>query len=93
MKNFIVSLFRLFLPCVFDAANMNLGHFGTQRMWLYRSSDAIATVIGANYFDAHAELMRNGDVIIAVDVNLNTVDLLMVSSADGASTITVANGT
>lgn len=77
----------------FNRKNLALiAHGNGQSVYLYKSADAILTVTGANYFNAAAEQMRLGDVIIAVDTNVKTVDLLMVSSADYAAAVTVVNG-
>lgn len=89
---FLTMLLR-FLPCAFSATNMNRIQGGTVTLWIYKSVDAVATVIGSGYFNDHAELVKNGDVIIAVDTNVGTVDVLTVSSADGATTVTTVNGT
>ncbi len=90
---FLQKILLRFLPCVFDPAGMNQKHFGTSTLWLYKTVDPIATVIGSGYFNPYAELVKNGDVIIVSDTNVPTIDVLAVTSADGASTVTTLNGT
>lgn len=89
----IFGLFRL-LPCAFDSANMNRGHFGTVTMWLYKISDAdtITQAIASGYFDDYVDELRQGDVIIVVDPG-TSVDVLTVSSADNVTPVTTVNGT
>lgn len=78
----------------FSAANMaRIAHANGQTVYLYKSADAIATVAGAGYFNAFGPQLRLGDVIIAVDTNVKTVDVLVVSSANYAAAVTVVNGT
>jgi len=88
----ILGLLR-FLPCAFDATNMNRIQAGTTTLWLYKTTDALATIVGSGYFSAHVDELRNGDVIIAVDTNVPTIDVLTVTSADNATPVTVLNGT
>jgi len=89
----IISLLFRLLPCAFAAADMNRIHGGSVTLWLYKSVDSLATMIGSGYFNSHSELVRNGDIIIIVDTNVPTIDVLTVTSADGASTVTTLNGT
>lgn len=93
MKTLIKFVLR-FLPCAFDATNMNRVQVGTNTLWLYRSDvDALATIIASAYFDPHAPLLNNGDVIIISDNNVPTVDMVAVTSASKATPVTVLNGT
>lgn len=66
---------------------------GNPQLFIYKSADAIATVAASGYFNGATDDLKNGDVIIAVDTNVGTVDVLMVSSATGAATVTTVNGT
>ena len=90
----IQLLFRL-LPCAFDATNMNRIQAGTVTLWIYRSTDAVATVIGSAYFDLYVNDLRENDVIMIVGSTggTQTVDVAVVSSADNATPVTVINGT
>ena len=93
MKTKFISFLLRFLPCAFSAANMNRIQGGTCTLWIYKTTDALATVVASGYFNDHASLINNGDVIIAVDTNVPTIDVLAVTSASGAATVTVQNGT
>lgn len=93
MKLFFINLMLRFLPCAFDVTNMNPGHFGTVRVFWYKTVDPIATVIGSGYFNAYTDQLRNGDIIYVTDTNVPTVDMIAVTSADNASTVTTLNGT
>lgn len=60
------------------------------------SGDALAAVTGSNYFNYASANFKQGDVILFVDVasgGAATADLLVVTSADAAATVVVANGT
>lgn len=92
MRTILNLLLRL-LPCAFTAATMNRMQFGTKTLWLYESAtDALAAVIVSGYFNDHAPLLRQGDVIIFSDPG-TSVDMLTVSSADNATPVTTINGT
>lgn len=88
----IMLLMRL-LPCAFDAENMNRLQAGTATLWIYKTTDSLATAIGSAYFDAYVNDLRNGDVIIIIDTNVPTIDMVTVTSADNATPVTVLNGT
>lgn len=94
MKKLIQFALR-FLPCAFDATNMNRIQGGTVTLHLYKSTDALATIIASGYFNAYTNLIRENDIIIIVGSSggTQTVDVLVVSSADNAATVTVINGT
>jgi hypothetical protein len=95
MKNFFINLLLRFLPCAgFELKDMNRIQGGTVTLWLYKSiTDTVATMIASGYFDPVAELVRQGDVIIVVDTNVPTIDVLTVTSVDGAAIVTTLNGT
>lgn len=56
-------------------------------------ADAIATIIASGYFNDIYTRLKQGDVIIAISGSLAAVDVLIVSSATGATTVTTVNGT
>lgn len=63
-------------------------------MFLYTDGDALATVLGADYFsNGYALGMRVNDVVVFVDETLGQTYNLFVSAstADGASTVTNAS--
>jgi len=95
MKNFFIKILLRFLPCAFDATNMNRIQAGTVTLWVYKTTDAIATVVTSGYFNTHYQLLRENDIILCVSTSGGTqaVDVLVISSADNATTVTVANGT
>lgn len=68
---------------------------GAKGIFFYDSTDAIGTIVGSGYFnDATAEL-KQYDIIIAVGATggTQTVDLVVVTSATAAATVTTTNGT
>lgn len=68
---------------------------GARQVWHYTSADAIATIIGSGYFNGVTDNLRQWDTIIAVGSTggAATVDVLVVTSATGAATVTTTNGT
>lgn len=88
----VLGLLR-FLPCAFDSTNMNRLHSGTCTLWIYKTTDALATVIASGYFNSWTDELRNGDIILVSDTNVPTIDMVTVTSADNAATVTVLNGT
>lgn len=91
-EKLVLGLLRL-LPCAFSASSMNRLHAGTCTLWIYKTEDAIATVAASGYFNSFTDELRKGDVIIVSDTNVPTIDMLTVSSADNAATVTTVNGT
>ena len=68
---------------------------GDQNLFVYKSADAVATIAGSGYFNDVTDDLKQFDVIIAVGATggTATVDVLIVSSATGAATVTTTNGT
>jgi len=68
---------------------------GDQNLFVYNSSDAVATIAGSGYFNAVTDDLKQFDIILAVGSTggTATVDVLIVSSATGAATVTTTNGT
>jgi fructoselysine-6-P-deglycase FrlB-like protein len=64
-------------------------------LWIYKSADAIATIVASGYFNNVTNALKEHDVIIVVGATggTETVDLVVVTSADGAATVTTTNGT
>jgi hypothetical protein len=76
----------------YSADNMKRMNVGDESMYIYKSADAIATVAASGYFNsAYAEL-KKGDAIIVIDSSTPTIDICVVSSTTGATTVTVVNG-
>lgn len=77
----------------FTAATLHrMAHVGGVTRYIYTTADVIATVIASGYFNAHTEQLRQGDIIEVVCGNA-TVDILIISSASGATPVTTVNGT
>ena len=68
---------------------------GSNGVFLYDSADAIGTIVGSGYFNTATAELKQNDVIIAVGSTggTRTVDMIVVSSATGAATVTTINGT
>ena len=91
----LISGLLRFLPCAFDSSDMNRLHAGSVTLWLYKSTDAIGTIVASGYFSAYVDELRENDMILVVGSSggTQTVDLLVVTSADNATPVTVTNGT
>lgn len=63
-------------------------------IWFYSDGDAIADIVTSGYFNSAYKEVRENDVILCVGSNggTQTVDILVVSSTTGATTVTVVNG-
>jgi len=68
---------------------------GINSVWLYVDGDAVGTIAGSGYFNSSYENLKENDVILCVGAagGTETVDLLVVTSATGATTVTTTNGT
>ncbi len=80
----------------FAAANFHrIWNGPDQSLYLYNSPDAIATIVGSGYFNSVSAELRENDVIIVVGLTggAQTVDVVVITSADGAATVTTTNGT
>ena len=68
---------------------------GDQNLFIYKSTDAPATIAGSGYFDSVTSNLKQFDIILAVGTTGGTAtgDLLFVTSATGATTVTTTNGT
>ena len=77
------------------AANLSKVAGGARQVWVYESADAVATIAGSGYFNSVTGNLRQYDVILAIGSTggTATVDVLIVTSATGAATVTTANGT
>lgn len=78
----------------FDASNMHRMNWGTKKVYLYDTADAIATVVAADYFLGFYAELAKGTVIIVVGSTggTPTVDVL-IANAVSSSSVTVVNGT
>jgi len=68
---------------------------GDQNLFIYKSTDAPATVAGSGYFNSVTDNLQQFDIILVVGTTGGTAtgDLLFVTSATGAATVTCTNGT
>ena len=77
-------------------ASSGLGMLATSdgwTMWLYKTTDAIATVNSAAYFTGDSvNMLSVRDMIIVVDTNAPTTSFVTVLSNDG-TTVDVSDGT
>tara|TARA_R100001510_G_C7536282_1_gene125647 strand:+ start:243 stop:491 length:249 start_codon:yes stop_codon:yes gene_type:complete len=79
-----------------DATNLKkIAGAGDQNLFIYKSTDAPSTIAGSGYFNSATDDLKQFDVIIAVGTTggTATVDVLFVSSATAATTVTTTNGT
>jgi len=78
-----------------STALKKIGGAGDSNLFMYQSTDAVATVAGSGYFNDVTNELKQFDVIIVVGSTggTATVDVLIVSSATAAATVTTTNGT
>jgi|TARA_B100000073_G_C23251924_1_gene378666 hypothetical protein len=79
-----------------DATNLKkIAGAGNQNLFVYQSTDAVGTIAGSGYFNNSTDDLKQFDVILCVGATggTATVDVLIVSSATGAATVTCTNGT
>jgi|13_taG_2_1085334.scaffolds.fasta_scaffold02929_3 hypothetical protein len=78
-----------------STALVKIAGSGDKNVFLYQSSDAVATIAGSGYFNDVTSNLKQFDIILAVGSTggTATVDVLIVSSATGAATVTCTNGT
>tara|TARA_X000001388_G_scaffold7235_1_gene4526 strand:- start:429 stop:677 length:249 start_codon:yes stop_codon:yes gene_type:complete len=79
-----------------DSTNLKkIAGAGDQNLFIYKSTDAPSTIAGSGYFNSVTADLKQFDVIIAVGTTggTATVDVLFVSSATAATTVTTTNGT
>ena len=79
----------------FSSSNLKKIAGGATGIFYYDSTDAIGTIDDADYFLGATNELKQNDIIIAVGSTggTRTVDILVVSSATGAATVTTINGT
>ena len=62
------------------------------RLWMYSTTDAIATVNTSGYFNSATDLLQVRDVIIVCDTNAPTTHFVNVLS-NASSVVDVSDGT
>jgi hypothetical protein len=78
------------------AANLKLvAGGGTGNIFHYNSADAVGTIVGSGYFNDVTTNLKQWDVICVIGATggTPTVDMLVVTSASSAATVTTTNGT
>lgn len=78
------------------AANLKLvAGAGTGNVFHYETADAPGTVAGSGYFNSVTDNLKQFDIILVAGTTGGTVtvDMLVVTSATGAATVTTTNGT
>lgn len=65
------------------------GSDGRAKRWMYETTDTLATVVAAGYFDSHGGLLGTGDIIDVVVVDAINPSLRSTASA---ATIVVMSG-
>ena len=80
----------------YETANpiKKIAEAGGNSVFFYTDGDAIAAIAGSGYFNSATDELKENDVIICVGSNggTQTVDICVISSATGAATVTVVNG-
>ncbi len=80
----------------YETANpiKKIAEAGGNSVFFYTDGDAISAIAGSGYFNSATNELKENDVIICVGSNggTQTVDICVVSSATGAATVTVVNG-
>tara|TARA_B100000963_G_scaffold291861_1_gene261990 strand:- start:796 stop:1059 length:264 start_codon:yes stop_codon:yes gene_type:complete len=61
-------------------------------MWIYQTTDSVATVNSANYFNSAANMLNVRDLIIVMDTNTPTTHFCTVLSNNGTA-VDVSDGT
>jgi len=59
-------------------------------LWYYTDGDATSAIVGSGYFNLAFAEVKKGDMILVCATNAGTAesDVLIVSSASGAATVT-----
>ena len=52
------------------------------------AADTATTVQASGYFNAHTKFLKQDDVILVISANRAAIDVIAVSSATGAATVT-----
>ena len=79
-----------------DATNLKkIAGSGDSNLFKYQSTDAIGTIVASGYFNSATNDLKQFDTIIVTGATggTATVDVITVSSATGAATVTTTNGT
>ena len=76
----------------YEAANpiAKVAQMGANSLWYYSDGDATSVIVGSGYFTSATAELKQFDMILTVGTNGGTAesDLLVVTSATGAATVT-----
>ena len=70
-----------------------VGGSGGGSVWLYATEEAVATVLGANFFVPAKDEINVGDVVLVVDTNAVDFTVSFCVANNGSTTVTMASGT
>ena len=71
-----------------------IGGSGESRaVWMYATTEAVGTVLGANFFLPAKDEINKGDVLIVVDTNAVDTTVSFCTVNNGTTTVTMASGT
>lgn len=70
-----------------------VGGSGGGSVWLYATTEAVGTVLGANFFVPAKDEINVGDVVLVVDTDGVDFTVSFCVANDGAATVTMASGT
>jgi hypothetical protein len=79
-----------------DATNLKkVAGAGDMNVFIYKSTDAIGTIVGSGYFNNSTADLKQFDIILCVGATggTATVDVAVITSATAATTVTATNGT
>tara|TARA_R100001594_G_C3988312_1_gene251809 strand:+ start:326 stop:571 length:246 start_codon:yes stop_codon:yes gene_type:complete len=78
-----------------DATNLFKVGGANPGLWIYKSTDALAAIVASGYFNDVTNELKEHDIVIIVGSTggTETVDVAVVTSATGATTVTTHNGT
>jgi len=79
-----------------DATNLKkIAGSGDMNIFVYKSTDAIGTIVASGYFNNSTADLKQHDTIFVTGSTggTATIDMLTVTSATGATTVTTTNGT
>ena len=70
-----------------------VGGSGGGSVWIYATTEAVGTVLGANFFVPAKDEINVGDVVVVVDTNAVDTTVSFCKANNGSTTVTMASGT
>ncbi len=79
----------------FDATKLHKVGGASPALFMYQDIAAVATIAASGYFNTVTDRLKQFDVILVSSATGGTplIDVLHVTSATGAATVTTTNGT